>query len=50
MKLRFWDHVIRDKDAPPEIAIFLGGIVGLVQGLGMTLKQKNRLTQMITPR
>jgi hypothetical protein len=28
------------KDAPPEIAIFLGGIVGLVQGLGMTLKQK----------
>jgi len=29
------------KDAPPEIAIFLGGLVGLVQGLGMTLKQKN---------
>lgn len=29
------------KDAPPEVAIFLGGIVGLVQGLGMTVKQKN---------
>jgi len=28
-------------DGPPEIAIFLGGIVGLVQGLGMTLRQKN---------
>jgi hypothetical protein len=28
------------KDAPPEITVFLGGIVGLVQGLGMTLKQK----------
>jgi len=29
------------KDAPPETTVFLGGIVGLVQGLGMNLKKKN---------
>lgn len=29
------------RDAPPEITVFLGGIIGLVQGLGMTLKQRN---------
>ena len=29
------------KDAPPEVTVFLGGIVGLVQGLGMNLKKKN---------
>jgi len=29
------------RDAPPEITIFLGGIVGLVQGLGATLRQQN---------
>lgn len=29
------------KDAPPEVTIFLGGIIGLVQGLGMSLKKKN---------
>ena len=28
------------KDAPPEVTIFLGGIIGLVQGLGMSLKKK----------
>jgi hypothetical protein len=29
------------KDAPPEVTVFLGGIVGLVQGLGINLKKKN---------
>jgi hypothetical protein len=29
------------RDAPPELTLFLGGIIGLVQGLGTTLKQKN---------
>jgi len=29
------------RDAPPEITLFLAGIVGLVQGLGATLKQEN---------
>ncbi len=29
------------RDAPPEVTIFLGGIIGLVQGLGATLRQKN---------
>ena len=29
------------RNAPPEITIFLGGIIGLVQGLGATLRQKN---------
>jgi hypothetical protein len=29
------------QDASPEVTIFLGGIVGLVQGSGMTLRQKN---------
>jgi hypothetical protein len=29
------------KDASPEIVIFLGGIIGFIQGLGVTLKKKN---------
>jgi hypothetical protein len=29
------------KDAPPEVTVFLGGILGLVQGLGMNLQKKN---------
>jgi hypothetical protein len=29
------------KDAPPEVTIFLGGVIGIVQGPGMSLKQKN---------
>ncbi len=29
------------RTAPPEITLFLGGVVGLVQGLGLALRQEN---------